>query len=215
MTALLLFAWIALIVAVALAILFGLIVLPVWVIVHCAISPRLSVKVKAIWIVVMVLCWPFGALAYGAFIADARILRWSSRITLALGIVGIVAMVAVMPWFLHRASDAIAQTVARLDRLELQELTAAERQRLREALGGLTDETRLRWSRLNQAIMATDLHELFDVMTIDRRLTHEEYDEWMTRYRLRGDLNRDALEDEIRRRRHASPAAASARTPQP
>ena len=185
--------------ALGIAVLFVLLIFPIWALVHCAVSPGLNGTSKAVWIVVMLLVWPIGAFLYGLFASQQRALRWCGGVSLAL-VTGLLAAVVVgMPYILQYTDREMSATIQRLDQLRMPEASQEQRAQLKQGLQTLQNELQGNWILQRDRVgRVMTLYQLFSVYIEDHELSLPEYTDWMDKYRSRQLLDQEELRRYIR-----------------
>jgi len=169
---------------------------PVWMIIDVGISER-STTAKAVWILVMLLTWTFGAVLYGVFAAKQVFVKVLSAIgalgVFAIGGAVLVAMQLASP-YLKMAPEAIA---AQIDQLKRPGIADGEIDGLKAKVRTLFEETPLSFSTLTEKperfqVNAFLMQKLSTVAN-DGELSREEFDEWVKLYEMRKVLDPEKL----------------------
>lgn len=175
---------------------FGLVIYPLWMIIHCVTSSLLDGKTKTIWIVSMVFTWSLGAIFYGLFCCEKKSIAWTSTIILiCLGLLSIPVFVVVY--------KSVGQTAvgdfAKVDQLDENELSYEESTIFNTSVETLQIEVKS--SDLDKVHKALNFSELFDIYTKDNKITQLEYQNWISKFNNRSMLDRDAFSNYVRKQR--------------
>ncbi len=179
--------------------LFG-IVYPIWAIVQCATSV-LSNVAKAIWIVVMIIFWPIGSFVYGLFASSKRVFQWISGSAFAFIILIVISFSFLMMRLFNNYSDNLRQQLSVLNEPTLSTDTISKEQlmKLNESL--LTLDQEMKESSLKNfehKMKILSLTRLFEVMTQDKKITVDEYQDWIKKFERRHELAFQEFEESLK-----------------
>ena len=181
-------------------ILFVCVVLPIWTLIHCAVS-SLSAGAKTFWILFMLLTGPIGSLAYGFFASKKRFFQWNAVLSVILCVVLLVGAINIVSFIFKEAENLRARVALKVTRLNMSEITAEDQNNLRSSLEVLQNEATAekKWmSKLDRLSLTMNFYTLLDIYAEDGQLTDSEYRDWMDKYNTRALINKDALTKYIR-----------------
>jgi len=175
---------------------FSILVYPIWLLVHCAIAENRSTKSKVVWIVLMLLSWPFTSLIYGLFGSKRKLFQWLSGILIAAALVASIVIFSFMNKISGIAQQEMAMTIAKLDQMDTTGLSEAELKELKLSLLVLRDEMKMRLSKTAMEKLAKDisLYKLFYIYIKDHKISGDEYSDWVDKFKSRDMIDRKALE---------------------
>lgn len=186
-------------------VLFYFLIFPIWMLIACATSKVLSNKAKAFWVVAMIFIWPLAGILFGLSRSNVRLVRRLSGVFVFLCVVGVALLIGFMPKINKFMHDATSQTIARLERVQMSNVSISDQGRLRTSLDQLQKETDQPWYALKQRQIAWQLFNLMDVMIGDSQLTSDEYVQWMGKFNSRSVLDYRMLEQQVRDLKKSSP----------
>jgi len=178
---------------------FTILIYPIWLLIHCALSENRSTKSKVIWIILMLLAWPFTAIVYGLFGSKRRLFQWLSGIIIGVAIAVFIGFSIFMAKIPQIARQEISNTIAAIDRLDTTGISESELKELKLNMMVLGDEMRMMYSRSSVEKVAKDINlmKLFYIYIKDNRISMDEYSDWVAKYKSREMLDRKALEKYI------------------
>ena len=172
------------------AALFALAVFPLWMVVDCARSKALPKASKALWLVSIVMAWPFGSLAYASFASQKRFLVKLSNMIIASLIVMSLLFSAGIYYF---RSALLPETVARYQKAELKDLSPDKQQTIKSDLVTLQNEMQANAFFSEKSLVALQLFELFQSIAFNRKAAASEYEDWLSQASVRATLREENL----------------------
>lgn len=181
---------------------FCILIYPIWLLVHCAISPDRSKKSKAIWIVFMILVWPIAGLLYGLFGSKRKAFQWFSGIIFALAIatLGVIySFTDTMGKMPIMAKQWATQIITKMDQMDTSGLSSSDLTQLKADLSVLSDEITISFSKAKMVKVSNALRliQLFDIFTKDNKITMDEYSDWLAKFKSREMIDMKAFEKYI------------------
>jgi hypothetical protein len=175
---------------------FGMIVFPIWMIVHCATS-ALDGKAKTIWIIVLLLTWSLGAMIYGLFACPKKSAPWMSAIgIICLFLLNIPPMISLA----NLSKQMFISQAAKIDQFDTQELSPSQSALMKDKLGTIGEE--MSFGNFQRMQKATGLAQLFYIYSLDKKITLDEYQTWTKYFDSRDQINMKEFTEYIRRLRH-------------
>jgi len=173
-------------------------------VIDCALSTR-SVLSKVVWLVVMILIFPFMALVYGVVACKKRLARWLS----AIGLLSIGLLLGVGMWGLWTIGDLMLTYVTDVEKLlanvRYQDVSEDEKEHIKTVLDEMKTDARLpmleQLKKRRSLKVKTSLLGLLEVYTDDGVLDAEEYKKWAQKYEERDVLDPDAFEEYVRKKK--------------
>jgi len=166
--------------------------IPIWTIIDCVKSPKLSTTKKIGWIFGTVFFWSIGACLYGAFVSDNRKLRRYSRAGGILIILSLVVRPFVQNYIVREKGQEDVQILARFDQARLIGITENERSEIRTEWNQLHQEADGRWyQHSKEKERLENFRRLLKELVEDGQLDRPKYDDWTRFFRAREGLGPD------------------------
>ena len=176
------------------ACLFGVLVYPIWMLVHCATAEGRSSKSKTVWLIFMILGWPVVGYLYGLFGSKRRFFKQISSVLIVLLISLIIIFVAATAYLNQHWRSQIAKDIARIDAVRILILNDTQREALKRGLLILDRELKPGMTRLERKFVIYNLVEMFGVIAEDDEITPSEYRDWVDKFKSRKTIDRNVLE---------------------
>lgn len=175
---------------------FSILVYPIWLLVHCAISENRSTKSKVVWIVLMLLAWPFTGLVYGLFGSKRKLFQWISGIIIVVAMFVLIGIFSFMSRLSSISKQEIARTIVSLDQMDTTGISESQLKELKLSLLVLSDEMKMTLSRTAMEKLTKDisLMQLFYIYIKDHKISGTEYSDWIDKFKSREMIDRKALE---------------------
>lgn len=175
--------------------LFGFLIYPIWVLVHCANSGH-STRAKTIWIIVMILCWPLGAFIYGFFASRKKVFQVFVIVYFALTAALVGTLVWLLSWLVTESQQTFKGALSTLNHMNVAQLTDAQKSKLNRDLEILLSEfnnERISYKQLK----SFRLIEAWEEISNDHLIDANEYRRWTIFFE-----NRDDFHDDFPRESH-------------
>lgn len=175
---------------------FTILIYPIWLLIHCALSENRSTKFKVIWIISMLIAWPLAAIVYGLFGSKRKLFQWISGIIIVFCFLALGGIF----YFTGRLADIsrqeISRTIAKIDQFDTTAITESELKELKLSMLVLRDEMSMSLSRAAMENLAKDisLMQLFYIYIKDHKISQDEYGDWIEKFKARAMMDRKALE---------------------
>lgn len=171
-----------------------LLVAPIWLLVHC-VNNREVGKTKTIWILTMLLLWPFAEFLYGFLYLKNKFWKWISGGAFALSVIGTLTFIFLFPVSLAKERQNMKQTIVAIDQVSMGGTLPNARDVLKGALKTLEGEIQgMGFLRIEEVQIVRDLHLLLRKYLADGELSAVEYQGWIEKYRMRKLLSHEAME---------------------
>ena len=177
---------------------FGLLVYPIWAMIHCVTSETRSKKSKIIWLIVMIATWLTGAILYGLCASKRKLFQWISAILLVGTLSFITLFGAGMNYSTRLMNTELTDMLSKIDTLDTNELTPEEILKVKNSLLVVKQELNAGLLELEKKRKAISLIELARLIEKDSLISAKEYKDWMDKYLSRALLDTDALDRYIR-----------------
>ncbi|MCM8812263.1 MAG: PLDc N-terminal domain-containing protein [Candidatus Omnitrophica bacterium] len=189
---------IALVLAIVAAMLFYLIVFPIWALIHCASAREVGGRGKAFWVVLILLFWTVGGALYGFFASGKRYFKWISATALAFSVLFVIVLGAAYSSMMTATPRLIRQKIDSMEQVDMMELAAGDRERVKEDLTTLLNEFEAAaWFDVDAKQRGMRLCEYFALMVRDGKLDPAEYEKWRHLFESRRLLDLSALENAV------------------
>ena len=153
-----------------------LLVLPVWMLIHCLRSRLLPNSSKMLLSLSIILAWPFGSLAYASFASqDKKISKLANFLIVALIVLSLLFGAAIF----YFRSELLPEVVKRCQKIDFKNLSQEENKIIKEDLLVLQNEMQSNSFFSTKSLIALQLFELFQSFLIDKNLPPEELKEWI------------------------------------
>lgn len=182
-------------------IIFGGLIYPIWMIVHCANSERSGGK-KATWIIFMILVWPIVSIFYGLLASGRTLFKWISVFYL-MGVIALIALMMVgVPWSSKIIVQQMRGSVDQIDQMKTEDLSPDNIIELKHDMNILLNEVQadssLNVFQFKNKRITISLLELFEIYTRDKRITPTEYADLINKFKSRDMLDYNSLRERIR-----------------
>lgn len=161
---------------------FVLAVFPVWMLIECFRSRILPQAIKLLWVVSIVMAWPFGSLAYASFASHKRSL---ARISNTVIILLIISSVVFSGGIFYFRSALLPQAVDRYQKMELSGATKEQQELIKADLVVLKNEMQANSFFSVKSLAALQLFELFQSLIIRSKVSPAEWGDWTHQVELR------------------------------
>jgi hypothetical protein len=175
------------------AILFYAGIFPGWMLIDCAISKRISNKNKILWILLIFFVWPFGSFVYGFFDSGKRYVKRISGAIILITIGFIVLFIVFLPKLKSSLHKETVQVIARLDQIEISGVPAGERDEIKADVRLVQKEMDDQWYSLSKRMVSYDLIQLFNLMSLNNRMSADDCRSWMGKFKSRTMLDQSSF----------------------
>lgn len=186
--------WLAVLLFLAL-LTFGVLIFPVWMIVHCANRSDRSGKYRAGWIVGMIFSFPFGAYLYGIWQTGQKKHKIFSGIFIIFWLISIIGAFSALNLAKKMMLESIPTIEATVQATTLEE---AGKQNVLSAIHTLERELNSMSLLSTQARNDMELILMLRESLRDKQLDQTEAQEWLNLFNVRATLDTEVMEDRRR-----------------
>jgi ABC-type multidrug transport system permease subunit len=177
--------------------LFFLLILPVWLFVHCMIAEHRGAFAKVIWALLMLCSFPLGPYVFGLLASRHWGFRFVSFVMVSAFAALITAGVLLMPYMQETSQGAIEYLTDHIAEIDTDDLTPIDQTQVTAALDILKAEMGGGWSQLKDQLVNMELIEMLQVYTGDAKLSAAEMKDWLGKVDARKLLDRQELQSYI------------------
>lgn len=156
--------------------LFILIVFPVWMLTDCIRAKSFTNVMKMLWLVTIVIAWPFGSLAYGSFASQKKSLMRLANIMMVILIILSLLCSAGIYYF---RTVLLPEAVSRYQKVDFKGISKQDQDRIRTDLGILQNEMQANSFFSAKSLVALQLFELFQSIAIHQAPLPSELLDWI------------------------------------
>ena len=172
------------------AALFILVVFPAWMLSECIRSHLLPNAVKALWIVSIIMAWPFGSLAYASFASQKRPL---ARISHGIMITLIASSILFSAGIYYFRSALLPRAVAQYQKIEFSGVSKEDQDLIKADLIILQNEMQANSFFSVKSLVALELFELFQSIAVRPKAPPSELSDWTHQVALRESISEESL----------------------
>ena len=184
-------------------IVFVFVAFPIWVVIDCIKSKEKSNGSKIFWIILTFLTSTLGAIIYSFLGSTNKTLRRVSIYVTIFGVLAIVGFLTLIPWLSTDLTNNINQSLVVLRTVDTTALSPEELEVIRKDLNVLSTEAKFDIRKNDQLWIAHDLVEYFQLISQDRKIDKQEYQDWSQKFELRKILKQEEFEKLIEQKRSA------------
>jgi len=169
---------------------FVLVVFPIWMLMECIKSRFLPHAVKALWIVSIILAWPFGSLAYASFASQKRFL---ARISNFIMIVMIISSLLFSAGIYYFRRTLLPHAVSRYQKADYAGISKEDQDLIKSDLLILQNEMQANSFFSAKSLVALELFELFQSIVMRSAVSPSDLKDWTYQVALRTSTQEGSL----------------------